>query len=157
MTKRPVFRLLDISGLSIHEEIDPARVDELVEEIRSTGVVLEPIWVAEDHHVILNGHHRFTALRKLGAVRVPAWVVPYDDPRVRLERWKPGPALTKEEVIARAKASRPFPPKTTRHSLPDGVPSRPTLLIDLLPSRPPKAPPVAHERSGRGAPGRSGS
>ena len=151
MTRAPEFHLLPIRSLAVHEEIDPAKVDELVEEIRRTKVVREPIWVAADHHVILNGHHRFTALQRLGAVRVPAWVVAYDDPRVRLDRWGPGPPLSKEEVLARAKSERPFPPKTTKHSMPDGLPARPTPLETLLPRHRPRVRPAPHASPSRTA------
>ncbi|MCI4331733.1 MAG: ParB N-terminal domain-containing protein [Thermoplasmata archaeon] len=140
MTKPPEFRLLEIASLSVHEEIDPVQVERLAREIERQGVVREPIWVAEGSHVILNGHHRFTALKKIGAVRVPAWVVSYDDPRVELDRWSPGPVLTKAEVIERARSARPFPPKTTKHSLPSEVPPHPTPLSELLPEGRRRAP-----------------
>jgi hypothetical protein len=149
MSRHPEFRLIPIDSLQIHEEIDPEKVDELVREIRASGVVVEPIWVAEDSHVILNGHHRFSALRQIGAVKVPAWVVAYDDPRVELDRWSPGPPLSKAEVVARARAAQPFPPKTTKHTISAPLPSHPTPLSDLLPSRAPEKEPVVHERPTR--------
>jgi hypothetical protein len=63
----------------------------------------------------LNGHHRFAALRAIGAQRIPAWVFDYDSEAVVLERWDDGPPLTKSEVVARARSGRPYPPKTTKH------------------------------------------
>ncbi len=130
----PEFRLLPIGELSIHEEVDEAKVLELVHEIRRSGIVEDPIWVAKGTHVILNGHHRFRALQALGAVLVPAWVFDYEGPHVTLDRWQPGPAIAKHEVIRRAKEGRPFPPKTTRHRLGIALPHRPTPLGSILPS-----------------------
>jgi L-serine kinase (ADP) len=128
---RPVFRLLRVEELREHEQVDPRKVEELRELIRASGAVDEPIWVAERSGVVLNGHHRFQALRSLGARRVPAWVFDYDDPEVRIGRWSPGPPITKEEVVRRAKEGRPFPPKTTRHTLTVTLAPKVTPLSEL--------------------------
>ena len=130
------FRLLPVDRLKVHEEVVPVRVDVLVREIRHRGEVEEPILVARDSDVILNGHHRFAALRRIGARWVPAWVVEYDDPAIQLERWYEGPPLTKKEVVARANSGRPFSPKTTRHLVESPLPARPTPLAELLSAAP---------------------
>ncbi len=125
------FALVPIATLRDHEEVDPEGVDRLVTELREEGRVLDPLWVSEGSFVILNGHHRFQALRRLGAERAPAWVIDYEDPRVHLERWQPDPPIAKAEVVARAIERRPFPPTTTRHSLEFPLPHRPTPLASL--------------------------
>ena len=133
MTARaPVFVLVPIEDLLIHEEIEPGPLRALEAEIRQEGRVRDPIWVARGSGVVLNGHHRLAVLRSLGAARAPSWLLDYDDPRIRLDRWGPGPPLTKEEVLRRARAGRPFPPKTTRHRLDFELPGRPTDLHELL-------------------------
>lgn len=131
----PVFELVAVRRLRIHEETDPVHVAELARAIAEAGVVQEPIWVARGSDVILNGHHRYAALIRLGAVRVPAWVVEYDAPEIRLDRWTPGPPITKEEVVARARAGHLFSIQTTRHTIAAGLPARPTPLT-LLGVRP---------------------
>lgn len=115
MSRAPEFRLAPVDSLHPHEQVDEADVERLVEEIRRSGLVREPIWVSERDGVILNGHHRYAALRRLGVRRVPAWMVDYSDPAMELHRWRPGPALEKAEVVRRAKAGSLFPPKTSRH------------------------------------------
>ncbi|HEV2316208.1 MAG TPA: ParB N-terminal domain-containing protein [Thermoplasmata archaeon] len=127
----PEFELVPIGSLHIHERVDPDKVEELRREIERTGTVEDPIWVERGSGVILNGHHRFEALQKLGATRVPAWIIDYDDPAVHLDRWNPGPDLTKSEVRDRAREGRPFPPKTTRHTLEFELPAHPTPLSEL--------------------------
>jgi hypothetical protein len=142
MSDAPTFELIPIGRLRIHEEIRPELVERLVEEIRREGVVREPVWVARGTDVVLNGHHRFAALRALGAARVPAWVIDYDSDAVELGRWQPGPVLSKSEVVARAQSGRPYPPKTTRHTLRPVVPERPTPLaaLGVRPAGSPRAP-----------------
>jgi L-serine kinase (ADP) len=143
--KRPSFELVPIADLKIHEQVDEAKVRELVAEIRGSGVVAEPIWIARGSRVILNGHHRFRALQALGVDLVPAWVFDYLDGPIRLDRWTPGPPIAKEEVVRRAQDARPFPPKTTRHRLDVDLPDRPTALARLYarPAPTPAAPPTA--------------
>ena len=125
------FEMVPIERLREHEEIDVSDLEQLVVILRKAGVVQEPLLVAQDTWVILNGHHRYRALRAMGAHRAPAWVVDYDDDRIALDRWSPGPAISKSEVVERARSGRLFPPKTTRHRLHFDLPSRPTGLADL--------------------------
>ena len=131
MTDGPTFELIPTERLKVHEEVRPELVAELVERIRRDGFVLEPIWVARGSDVVLNGHHRFAALRAIGAQRIPAWVFDYDSEAVVLERWDDGPPLTKSEVVARARSGRPYPPKTTKH-LVKPMPSTRHTSLELL-------------------------
>ncbi len=128
----PEFALVPIDRLKGHEEFDPTKVDHLVAELRRTGTFSEPIWVARGSMVILNGHHRVEALRRLGARRAAAWLLDYDAETVRLEPWRPGPAIAKSEVVERAREGRLFPPKTTRHTLRVELPRRAVPLAELL-------------------------
>jgi len=155
----PTFHLLLLRDLLEHEEIEPRKVDRLVASIRRTKVVADPIWVAAGSGIILNGHHRVAALRRLGAERVPAWVVEYYSPQVRLERWTEGPPIPKAEVERRAVQKDLFPPRTTRHVVISGLAERSTPLHDLMRPSPKarrKAQPRASRSPRRGA-ARSGS
>ncbi|HTZ61663.1 MAG TPA: ParB N-terminal domain-containing protein [Thermoplasmata archaeon] len=129
-----VFALVPLASLKAHEAVVPGKVRHLVAELRRTGVFQDPIWVARGSGVILNGHHRAAALKRLGAERVPAWVIDYDAGIVRLDRWTPGPPIAKDEVVRRGERGELFPPQTTRHALAVSLPARPTPLADLLPS-----------------------
>ncbi len=135
MSARPRFALVPIARLRGHEQIRPELVDELVAQISARGVVADPIWVARGSWVVLNGHHRVAALERLGASRVPAYLVDYESGRVTLDRWSPGPPISKAEVVRRARAGELFPSKTTRHGIVGTLPVRPTPLEELLPSR----------------------
>ena len=127
----PTFELVPLDRLRGHEEHEPEKVDELVAELRRTQLFVDPIWVARGSWVILNGHHRVEALRRLGLKRIPAWVFDYDGHHVDLERWRPGPPIDKSEVVERAHGGRPFPPKTTRHRLRIDLPARTVPLAEL--------------------------
>jgi predicted TIM-barrel fold metal-dependent hydrolase len=126
-----VFALVPLSGLREHEEVVEAKVRALARELRRRRVFVDPIWVARGSNIILNGHHRAAAARRLGAERIPAWIVDYDSDLVLLARWTPGPPISKAEVVRRAAEGRRFPPRTTRHSLAVPVPARPTPISEL--------------------------
>jgi L-serine kinase (ADP) len=127
----PEFELLPIGALRVHEEVDPDAVRRLAQAIRRAGVVEEPIWVAKGSGVILNGHHRYHALRALGAQRVPAWVLDYEDSRILLGRWNEGDPISKEDVLRHAESGTPYPIKTTRHIVQIQLHPRPTRLEEL--------------------------
>lgn len=131
MNGGPEFQLVPIELLRGHEEHESERVDALVAELQRAGRFVDPIWVARGTWVILNGHHRVEALRRLRLKRVPAWVFDYEGNCVDLDRWTPGPPIDKAEVVARATHGPPFPPKTTRHRLRVSLPPRSVPLADL--------------------------
>lgn len=132
MSAHPRFALVPIAELREHEEIDRKDLPALVAEIRSRGTLQYPIWVAEGSHVILNGHHRVAALRALGAVRAPAWLFDYHSGSVHVDRWSPGPPISKEEIERRAREGDLFPPKTTKHQIDADLGERPTPLAELM-------------------------
>jgi len=142
------FELIPLDRLHGHEEVVASDLERLVANLQASRIVREPILVAAGSLVILNGHHRVAALRRLGAQRAPAWVVDYQDPKITLDRWDSGPRLTKEDVIARARSGRPFPPKTTRHRVLLDLPEHPTTLTELGAPRDPEFdPPLVRGRA----------
>jgi L-serine kinase (ADP) len=132
VSQPPEFRLVAAKSLRPHEQIEEADAEHLATHIWELGIVQEPIWVSREEGVILNGHHRYAALRKLGVPTVPAWIVDYHDPAMELSRWGPGPLPTKDEVIARGRTGELYPPKTTRHIWRGPAPTpHPTTLAEL--------------------------
>lgn len=110
------FELIARNLLRPHEEIDPARLDRLVEEIRNSGLFYPPVLIDRDTRVILDGHHRWHVSARLGLARLPCYSVRYfDDPAIRVMSRRPGIDVTKQSVIEMALAGRMYPHKTTRH------------------------------------------
>ena len=151
------FALVPIARLKPHERTDPAVVAELVREIRSKGVVSDPVWVARGSNVILNGHHRVAALEQLGVARVPALVVDYSTDEVELGRWSKGPPISKNQVLDRARKGELYPPKTTRHTLSVPPERHSTPLVDLLRTEGTRARSSSHHAASRLSAGSAGS
>ena len=128
------FAVVELRRLRGHERIRLTLLEELSEQIRRDGVLKRPILVADRDFVILDGHHRAEALRKLGCVRIPAYLVDYRSDIVKLGTWPDASVsvVSKEEVLRRGLHNDPFPPKTTRHTVAVPLEERPMELKDLL-------------------------
>jgi hypothetical protein len=114
------FVIVDIGKLRPHEAVEPNRLARLLASIRADGFLRRPIVVEDEFYVILDGHHRYEALRQLGCARVPVYLVHYEDAAIGLTTWPAAvvKSVTKAEVRARGTRGDLFPPKTTRHLLP---------------------------------------
>ena len=111
------YAVVELSRLRGHEETQEPLLRKLVDQIKADGFLRKPVLVESEHCVILDGHHRVAALRLLGCVRIPVYLVEYADPAIGLTTW-PGAVVatvTKAEVVDRGVRGKPFPPKTTRH------------------------------------------
>jgi len=108
-----------ISSLKPHEEVDMIKVDELVYEFELGAKLMNPIVVARDVMVILDGHHRVAAYAKRGKKKISAIFVDYfaDTVEVSLRRPKLMTQILKEIVVMRALLGKRFPRKTTRHKI----------------------------------------
>lgn len=118
--------LIPIEVLYPHEEVNPARLKELEQEITRFGVLRKPILVESESLVILDGHHRVRVLRKLGKRFVPALLISYEDLCVRVESWRSDWVVTKDLVLKAGLTGRLLPHKTSRHVLCFDVP-----LVDV--------------------------
>ncbi len=73
--------------LKPHEEIIEEAIRKLINDIKTEGVVRNPIIIDEKTLVILDGMHRFEACRRLNLKFMIVAAVNYDDPRVGLSTW----------------------------------------------------------------------
>lgn len=112
--------LVDINKLKQHEEINVSHVKELMEKIKHDGFLKNPVVIDNKNFVILDGHHRFNALKNLKAKKVPVYLVDYMSKKVRVFlRRKMDLENIKNSVINYALNSKCFPQKTTRHFIKD--------------------------------------
>lgn len=124
--------VVDSARLKAHEEILEDHVRLVVAGLRKLGELRDPVVADRASGVILDGHHRHEALRRMGYRKVPVAFVDYRDPRIRVEAWREGErAATKDEVVAMTEKGRLYPPKTTRHRFPHGLPQWPVKLDAL--------------------------
>jgi len=117
MTKplKPQTQIVKLNKLKQHEEVDPAHLKELKEEIDSDKILKFAIIVDKNTNVILDGQHRFNAIRELACKRIPVVYVDYNSPAIEVQSWKGNPHLTKKDVIEAGLSGRKFLPKTSKH------------------------------------------
>lgn len=111
--------IVEIAQLKEHEAIIEEHLEEIKAWLLKEGVQIDPIIVATDYMIILDGHHRVRALKELGYSKVLAYLVDYHDEEIEVRSWQGEDVrFTKEEVIQRALNGEKLPPKSTRHILP---------------------------------------
>jgi ParB-like chromosome segregation protein Spo0J len=70
-------KLLSPDDIVPHEEVVDARVSGLARDIMFAGVLIRPIIVDSETGLLIDGHHRLAALRRLGARTIPAVLIDY--------------------------------------------------------------------------------
>jgi len=79
--------LADVRKLYPHEETSPEFVDKLMKRMKKDGYVKHPVLIDRNTQVILDGTHRFMALKKLGCRWLPVCLMDYENPAIRIDRW----------------------------------------------------------------------
>lgn len=110
-------QLVELNKLLQHEEVDLNHLKELTAEIASDKVLKQAIVVDKNTSVIIDGEHRFTALKILGCKRIPLIYIDYNSPEIEVQAWRDSERLTKEDVIKAGLSGRTFPPKTSKHMI----------------------------------------
>lgn len=110
-------KFVSIDQVKSHERTMSRRVATLIRAIKEEGNIRRPIIVDKRSLIILDGHHRVAALRQLGVARVPAYLVDYLSPNVRvyLRRKYLSMQIIKRAVLYSGLTGEAFPVKTTRH------------------------------------------
>lgn len=107
--------VLDVCLLKQHEEVEGKRLAELYEEIKSDGFLKRAIAVDLNSYIIIDGHHRYNVLKALGCSRIPALLVDYFSPILKVLSWKGDEEISKSSVIEAGLSGKLFPARTTRH------------------------------------------
>jgi hypothetical protein len=97
------------SWIRPHEEHSAERAEQIKENLKKTGVSL--LISITSNGILLDGHHRFTAMKSLGFERIPVAMFDYKDSRLST-----GSKVTKDIVSLAAVSGDLLPPKTTKHA-----------------------------------------
>jgi hypothetical protein len=114
-TKGVVF--FKIEELKEHEEIRPDYLETLKNEILADGILKMPICIDQKTCIILDGHHRLQALKRLGCKKIPCVLVDYQSENISVIPWREGETITKETIIDMALSGRKMSSKTSKHMI----------------------------------------
>jgi len=117
---------LRVDDLRPHEKGSPVYLELLRREILKDGVLRYPIIADEKTHVILDGMHRWLALKSLGYAFVPVMLVDaFQKPRIHVGRRRihrytgdPDEQVNIEKVISAGLKGELMEPRSTRHFFP---------------------------------------
>jgi len=118
--------LLPIDELKPHEKGSPLYLELLRQEILRDGMLKYPIIADEKTRVILDGMHRWLALKGLGYLLIPVILVDvFQNPKIRVGKRRihrytgdSNEEITIEEVISAGLSGRLMEPHSTRHFFP---------------------------------------
>jgi len=108
-------KIVRTDKLRPHEEVDQERVEEVARCIQNIGLQY-PVVADRKTNIILDGHHRYNAFRKMKIKDIPVYYIDYEDKQIIIDSWT-GNKITKEDVIKKVDSGGLFPQKTTKHML----------------------------------------
>jgi hypothetical protein len=116
---RPKFAIVEIDKLRQHEAIQDELLEDFINMLRDDGVFKVPILVDEKDYVVLDGHHRVEALKRMGYTKIPVYLVDYWDEAIEVTTWPEAEIenVTKEMILEMGRSEDVFPPKTSRHNV----------------------------------------
>ena len=110
------FYLINPKKLNPIEDHIKERVDWLSKKIITEGYWSNPICIAKEHNLVMDGHHRLEASLKLGLNRVPCFIFSYKE--IHIYSLRDGIEVSHEIIIKNFLKSKIFPYKTAKHELP---------------------------------------
>jgi len=93
------FTWIMLDELKPHEDLVEKELERFIESFITHRVFWLPILVSKKEKIILDGHHRTAGLKKLGAVKIPAIFIDYDDPEIQIDTWHPLLLKRKRDVL----------------------------------------------------------
>jgi len=137
--------LVPIDELKPHEKGSPLYLELLEQEILRDCVLKYPIIADEKTHVILDGMHRWLALKSLGYTLIPVMLIDaFQNPKIRVGRRRihryvsDSDEITIEEVISAGLNGRLMKPRSTRHFFPFSKFQQINYSLGLLRKRAPQ-------------------
>lgn len=115
-----------------HEKVEISSVELVMKIISRERALRVPVLVEAKHGIILDGHHRFEAIRKMGASYVPVFIVDYDSEDISVFPRRKDVYVSKQEVVRRALRGELYPFKSTRHVLKGGIPCSIIYLEEIF-------------------------
>jgi hypothetical protein len=118
--------LVPIDELKPHEKGSPLYLEMLKQEIVKDGMLKYPIIADEKSHVILDGMHRWLALKSLGYTSIPVMLINvFQNPKIRVGKRRIHRYVTDsdeeipiERVISAGLNKCLMKPRSTRHFFP---------------------------------------
>ena len=124
---------VEIDMLRCHEEVVEERLNSFIKYLQTLegDILLSSIIVCDESNIIIDGHHRFHALKYFGIKRIPVTYIKYNSPEIKAYQ---DDRLLKSEVIEIVNLGKLLPPKSSKHVIWDRRKKeyRPILLLSSM-------------------------
>lgn len=121
-----------VDKLYPHEEVVLERMEKLVHYLVSLKpyVIIPSILICSDTNMIIDGHHRYYALQRLGYNKVPTTRIKYQSNLISTHI---DANISKNELLNAALNKKMLPPKTSFHHVMDkNYHLQPIILLSVL-------------------------
>ena len=122
------FKWVDINKIKAHEKFIENRHQKLYDYIKSVdnSCSIPAIIICSKTYTIVDGHHRFSVMKKLGIKKCPCLLIDYDNNNIIVNPYN---NITKEEVINAGSSNEKLLPKSTCHMIKDNKNSLHPIIV----------------------------
>ncbi len=105
---------VDINILKCHENIIQDKLESLLGYLTTldNNLLISSIIVCKETKTIIDGHHRYQALRKLGFTKAPVTYINYESSNIKTHF---NDNISKKEIIYASQSGNLLAPKSSKH------------------------------------------
>lgn len=124
---------INISEIQPHEEVIKERKEQLIKYLGTSldQITIPSIVVDDKSNTIIDGHHRFHALKELGYSMVPITKIDYFNNSI-ITHYNPNLSFSKEEIVSSANRKELLNPKSTIHQIRYKNHSYPIIILSSI-------------------------